>query len=190
MEKKLNQKLILALLVSIPSIALAHTGFLTQQSFMHGFTHPLSGWDHMLAMFAVGLIASQQSKRTQFWLPVAFITFMVLGGLIGMLHLYLPWIELGITLSVFFFGAFLWLPISIPIKLLTLFTALFAICHGHAHGNEMLMGSNALLYGMGFVAATALLHAIGMLLGWTMARFAKWVLPISGATLSLAAIWI
>jgi urease accessory protein len=41
----------------------------------------------------------------------------------------------------------------------------FAIFHGHAHGRELPEGTSALLYSVGFVVATGLLHAAGILLG-------------------------
>lgn len=42
---------------------------------------------------------------------------------------------------------------------------LVAIFHGYAHGSEMPGASNALAYGVGFVVATGLLHALGVLTG-------------------------
>ena len=43
--------------------------------------------------------------------------------------------------------------------------AFFAIFHGHAHGRELPEGTSALLYSLGFVVATGLLHALGILIG-------------------------
>jgi urease accessory protein len=43
--------------------------------------------------------------------------------------------------------------------------SLFALFHGHAHGAEMPASASGLLYGAGFVAATATLHTMGIGLG-------------------------
>jgi urease accessory protein len=39
---------------------------------------------------------------------------------------------------------------------------IFAVFHGHAHGVELPAGQNGLLYSMGFVVATGLLHGVGI----------------------------
>jgi urease accessory protein len=39
---------------------------------------------------------------------------------------------------------------------------LFAVFHGHAHGAELAAGESVLLYSMGFVVATGLLHGVGI----------------------------
>ena len=42
---------------------------------------------------------------------------------------------------------------------------LFGLFHGYAHGHELPPGQNALLYSLGFVLATGLLHATGITIG-------------------------
>ncbi len=46
------------LLTLTPALAQAHPLPGEVHSFMGGFTHPLRGWDHILAMVAVGLWAA------------------------------------------------------------------------------------------------------------------------------------
>jgi urease accessory protein len=41
----------------------------------------------------------------------------------------------------------------------------FGLFHGYAHGAELPPGQNALLYSIGFVLATGLLHATGISIG-------------------------
>ena len=41
----------------------------------------------------------------------------------------------------------------------------FAITHGHAHGTELPLGASGVLYSIGFVIATGLLHALGIGVG-------------------------
>jgi urease accessory protein len=47
--------------------------------------------------------------------------------------------------------------------------AFFAVFHGYAHGAEMPETVSGLAYGLGFVAATALLHAVGIGFGLAIA---------------------
>ncbi|MDJ0931126.1 HupE/UreJ family protein [Breoghania sp.] len=53
--------------------------------FSSGFEHPLTGADHFLAMFAVGLWGAQMGGRPVWSLPVAFPLIMVVGGIGGIL---------------------------------------------------------------------------------------------------------
>ncbi|MDP2781343.1 HupE/UreJ family protein, partial [Devosia sp.] len=50
---------------------------------------------------------------------------------------------------------------------------LFAIFHGHAHGVEMPIQATGLAYGAGFLLATALLHAGGILVGSLLGRLSR-----------------
>jgi urease accessory protein len=51
------------------------------------------------------------------------------------------------------------LAIAIPVVMV------FALFHGHAHGSELTPGADAVLYSLGFVVATGLLHALGIGIG-------------------------
>jgi urease accessory protein len=48
--------------------------------------------------------------------------------------------------------------------------AVFAVFHGHAHGAEGAGAGSFAGYAAGFVVATALLHAAGVVLGRTLER--------------------
>ena len=43
---------------------------------------------------------------------------------------------------------------------------LFAIFHGHAHGSEVPLDASGFEYGIGFMLATAVLHAVGIGIGF------------------------
>ena len=49
-----------------------------------------------------------------------------------------------------------------PLALGAVLVAAFAVLHGYVHGAELPGGSSAWLYGVGFVAATLILHGIGI----------------------------
>jgi urease accessory protein len=53
MNKNLSKSLLaLGLLVVLPNLASAHILPGTAHGFRDGFLHPLTGWDHLLAMIA------------------------------------------------------------------------------------------------------------------------------------------
>jgi urease accessory protein len=130
-----------------------------------GLSHPVSGLDHVLAMIAVGLWGAVLGPPAVWVLPVAFPLMMAFGGLMGLLGLPLPGVEIGIALSAIVLGAMVLAEVRPPLWLAALMVAAFAIFHGHAHGRELPAGASALLYSLGFVIATGLLHGVGILLG-------------------------
>jgi len=60
--------------------------------------------------------------------------------------------------------------VRLPATLSMGVVALFALFHGWAHGAEMPAMSTGLTYGAGFVLATALLHTVGLGLGFLLHR--------------------
>lgn len=163
-----------ALLALAPAIALAHqeTGQIT--GLLSGFEHPISGLDHVLAMIAVGLWGAVLGPPAIWVLPVAFPVVMAFGGLMGLLGFPLPGVEIGIAISAITLGAMVLAQLRPPLWLAAALVAFFAIFHGHAHGRELPEGTSALLYSLGFVAATGLLHLVGILIGeahrWSAGR--------------------
>lgn len=152
----------------LASPAVAHTGDGVAIGFLSGLGHPFSGLDHLLAMVAVGLWASQVGDRALFTLPVAFPGAMAFGGAAGSAGMTMPGAELGIAVSVLVLGLMIGLAIRLPLLGAAVLVAVFAILHGHAHGAELPEAADALAYGAGFIAATAALHLVGMGLGVTI----------------------
>jgi urease accessory protein len=106
MKKNLSKSLLaLSLLVFLPNIASAHVLTGTSHGFQDGFLHPLSGWDHLLAMIAVGLWAAQHRGRAVWLIPASFVGVMLLGGILGVAGVYVPGAELAIAISVLALGA-------------------------------------------------------------------------------------
>ena len=150
--------------------ALAHIVVDPTAGFAGGFSHPLSGPDHFLAMFAVGLWGAQMGGRSVWTLPVVFPLIMTLGGIAGMLGLPMPSVEVGIAISVLVLGlaiALAWRPVEIIPPLIV---AVFAIFHGYAHGAELPVAADPAAYATGFVLATGLIHVSGILVGLILAR--------------------
>jgi urease accessory protein len=157
-----------ALLALAPSVASAHPGH-DVDGLVHGFLHPLGGVDHIIAMVAVGLLAARLGGRALWLVPASFVAAMAAAGLAGMAGIGLPYVEAGITLSVVVLGAIVALRLTMPVAAAMALVAFFAVFHGYAHGIEMPETASGLAYGAGFMAATALLHGIGIGLGLMIA---------------------
>ncbi|HYI87708.1 MAG TPA: HupE/UreJ family protein [Burkholderiales bacterium] len=155
-----------AFLLLVPAAeALAHTDG-AAAGFASGFLHPLSGADHVVAMIAVGLWGAQLRAPAIWALPVAFPMMMALGGLLGLLGAPLPGVEIGIAASALVLGVLILLEARLALAAALVIVAAFAIFHGYAHGAELAPGTSAVAYSLGFVIATGLLHAVGILIGF------------------------
>jgi urease accessory protein len=152
-----------ALLLAGP--ASAHMGTGLPGGFVSGFEHPLSGFDHLLAMVSVGLWGAFLGRPLIIALPVLFPTVMAFGAVLGMAHTPMPPVEIGIALSVLTLGALIALAARAPIWVACLVVGLFALFHGYAHGAELPSAADPIGYAVGFVLATGLLHVAGIAIG-------------------------
>jgi urease accessory protein len=183
-------RLLLALAASaLPSLAYAHVGAGDTHGALHGFMHPLGGLDHVLVMVAVGVLAFRIGGRALWLVPLSFVGMMAVGGALGMAGVGLPFVEVGIGLSVVVLGLALAFGLALPLAAATALVGLFAVFHGHAHGAEMPAGASGFGYGLGFVLATALLHAVGIGLGFVLGDSgtvrARRVTQIAGGAMTL-----
>ena len=157
-------------------VAWAHVEGGQAAGFFTGLQHPWSGLDHILAMIAVGLWGAQLGNPAMWLLPVIFPMVMSMGAMLGLLGLPLPGIEIGIALSAILLGAMVSGEVRPRLTVAAVLVGFFAIFHGHAHGTELPPGQSGLLYSMGFVFATGILHALGITLGlihcWPAGRLA------------------
>lgn len=166
------RKLSLATLAAtIPAAAFAHTGPGAHSGFMAGLGHPVGGTDHVLAMVAVGLWAAVVGGRALWALPVAFVTGMVGGGLMGFEGLPLPGVEPMIMASIVILGVLAALAARLPVAISAGICLLFGMFHGHAHGAEG-PETGMLGYAAGFVLSTAALHLGGIAAGLGLMRLA------------------
>lgn len=155
--------LALSVLIALqPGMAFAHTGLNGAAGFAQGLLHPVSGADHLLAMVAVGLWASQAGGRAMWAIPSVFLAAMVLGGGLGIAGVPVPYVEEGILASVLVFGLLAAGASRLPLSWSVPAVGLLASLHGHAHGVELPADIGAVPYTVGFVAATALLHGAGL----------------------------
>ena len=157
--------LLLLLVLIMPATVFAHTKGGEALGFLSGLRHPVSGLDHVLAMIAVGLWGAQLGAPAVWLLPVTFPMVMAFGGMLGLMGLRLPGIEVGIAFSAIALGVAVLGEVRPRLEVAAVLVAVFAIFHGHAHGTELPPGANGMLYSIGFVVATGTLHAAGITLG-------------------------
>jgi len=153
-----------------PLLAWAHEETGQAAGFLAGLSHPVSGLDHVMAMVAVGFWGAQLGAPALWALPVAFPMVMAVGGMLGLMGIPLPGVELGIALSAVALGAMVLGEVKAALPAAAGLVGFFAIFHGHAHGTELPDGASGLYYSIGFVMATGLLHAAGIAFGMIHAR--------------------
>jgi len=161
-------------LVLMTQAAEAHGGH--GGGFTSGLLHPVTGWDHVIAMVAVGLWGAFLGRPAIWVLPVVFPLVMAFGGALGILGVPVPQVETGIALSAVVLGLLVAGAARLPLIWAGVIVGLFAIFHGHAHGTELPAAANPFAYALGFVVATGCLHVLGILFGtlsqWNAGRFA------------------
>lgn len=161
----MRRTLLAAALCLLPAAALAHAGGGIAGGFAGGFLHPLLGPDHVAAMVAVGLWGAFLGPPAIYLLPVVFPLVMACGGILGILGVPLPGVEVGIALSAAILGLMVALAARPPLWVAALLVGIFAIFHGYAHGAEVPDGADAVAFFSGFVIATGLLHLCGIAFG-------------------------
>jgi urease accessory protein len=152
-----------------PSMAAAHPGH--GADFHSGWMHPFMGIDHLLAMVAVGLLAVRIGGRGWWVLPAVFLGSMFVGGVAATTGFNLPGVEIAIMTSVLVLGVLLAAARVVPLWLGVGLVALFAFFHGHAHATEMVANGSLAPVAGGFLLATAVLHASGILAGMALAAW-------------------
>lgn len=182
------------LAILTPAVAFAHTGVGDTSGFVHGFGHPISGLDHVLAMVMVGVFAWQLGGRALWLLPTTFVAVMATAGALGIAGIGIPFVEIGIAVSVVVLGAIVAFELKAPTVAAMGLVGLFAVFHGHAHGAEIPENAGGVAYAAGFIIATALLHLAGISAGFligkasehygsAVVRLAGWLATVAGVVL-------
>src|SRR5688500_5208538 len=172
---KVRAAITVLLILAWASPTLAHTGSVAE-GFAGGLAHPLLGPDHVIAMVAVGLWGAFLGPPAIYTLPLVFPLVMAAGGVLGILGLPLPGVEIGIATSAVMLGMMVALAAQPPLWIAAVLVGAFATFHGYAHGAELPPGADAVGYSVGFVMATGCLHlagiAFGLLAYWPAGRIA------------------
>jgi urease accessory protein len=178
--------LLLAMVAVIaPDSAFAHSGD-GAGGFLGGVTHPLFGPDHVVAMVAVGLWGAFLGPPAMWLLPVVFPLVMALGGVLGIIGLPLPHVEIAIAASAIVLGLMVALAARPSLWIAAVLVGGFAIFHGYAHGAELPAGADPVAYSVGFVLATGCLHLAGIAFG-LLARWPAGLMAVRAAGGAIAA---
>jgi urease accessory protein len=155
---------LILLILALSTVAYAHPGH-GLSDLKAGLLHPLTGIDHLLMIFAVGLWAAQDKSRNVFYLPIIFMSALIGGATLSQVWPFLPLVEVGVSFSVVIVG----LCLSFFLNPSTLFAGfivgIMGILHGYSHGLELPGSASAATYGGGFLIMTGLLHLGGIAFG-------------------------
>jgi urease accessory protein len=168
MIRNLNTNLLVYIVMFVacmPGIALAHSAE-SGASLFDGMLHPALGLDHLLAMVSVGVLSAQIGGRAIWSVPTTFVAVMAFGGFLGFEGISLISVESGIGFSVVVLGIAIAAAKRIPVIIAMIFVGFFAIFHGYAHGAEMPVMSDPIYYALGFLSGTAVIHLLGVLIGY------------------------
>jgi len=177
------------LLLMAASPAFGHTGGGVVGGFVGGFTHPVFGADHVVAMVAVGLWGAFLGAPAIWLLPIVFPLVMALGGVVGIIGIPIPGVEIGVAISAVVLGLMVALAARPPLWVAAILVGAFAVFHGHAHGTELPPGTDAVAFSVGFVVATGFLHLSGIAFGLS-ARWpaGKLAVRAAGGAIALAGV--
>jgi len=175
---KASRFLPLALLAA--PLAQAHPGH-GPADLAAGLVHPFTGFDHLLAMVAVGLWAFQLGGRARWALPAAFVAAMAVGAVSGIAGFVPPGVEWAILASVFIFGLLIAGAARLPLVAGVALVSLAGAFHGFAHGAELPAQSGALQFLGGMIVGTAFLHAVGLAAGLLARRHSLAAVRWAGA---------
>ena len=178
-----------AALLAFPSPLAAHEGG-AAAGLLSGLLHPISGLDPGLARLAVGIWGAQLGPPAVWVLPVTFPLVMAFGGMLSLVGVPVPGVEIGIGLSALLLGLMVALEQRPDLRAAAVLVGFFAIFHGYAHGAELPEGQSGILYSIGFVVSTGTLHASGIGVGlihrWDRGKRA---LRIAGAGIAAGGAW-
>lgn len=155
--------------------ASAHPLHGSAAGFTSGLSHPLTGWDHLLAMLAIGVWAAQLGGRARWGVPAAFVIILGLAAVAARGMGPVPLLEQGVAATVLALGLLIGTATRLPVAAGMALAAGFALFHGYAHGTELPVGGNFPAYGAGFMLTSAALPLAGLGLGLAATRFpAPW----------------
>ena len=157
-------------------------------SWWQSFAQVISEPEHLLAMLTLGAWAAQLGGRAAWVLPATFLLAATFGSALGATTVALPWAEAGAAASVVILG----LPLAAAgrpaLSTAALVVGLLALVHGYENGLEMPPAANPLLYQLGFMAAAALLHLLGLGLGWAALPIGPWAGRLGGTAVALTGV--
>lgn len=99
--------------------------------------HHLHQLDHLLAVLAVGAWTAQMGGKAFLWVPLAFLSILFLGLILGLEQIQIPYAELGIGLSIILLGTAIAFNRQVCILIASIGLTLFGLFHGFIHTPEI-----------------------------------------------------
>lgn len=196
MKKNMLRLIVMLCLLPLSATVLAHTGHdHGGSSLISGLLHPLTGLDHLIVMLAIGLWAvsstADQTVRPALRSVQIFLPIMLTGAVLAMAGIKLPAIETGIAASLLVMGLLLFSMVKVSRVFSVSLISLFALIHGYAHGLEMPLKADPVLYTGGFLLMTMVLQLSGARLGRLIQQVQmKWLCRAAGVLASGAGAWL
>jgi urease accessory protein len=135
---------------------------------LFGFQHPMTGWDHCLALVAIGAVATL-SFRKKAILPAAYMGALLAGGWMTLHGMALPQVPMLAASVIAVAAVALVLRKSAMRWLMTGATTLFGLAQGALHAAWVAVPQTLCSYAVGFALASLLL----MLAGGLLAKMAQ-----------------
>lgn len=130
------------------------------EGLLSGLAHPVIGFDHLVFVIAIGLLAAITQQGMA---PIlAFLGTAALGTGIHLLSFNLPMPEVFIALSVLALGAMLAFSKKLPLPTFLSFAALAGLFHGYAYG-ESIMGAETTPIGAYLIGFTLIQLVIALI---------------------------
>lgn len=150
--------------------AAAHPGAAPAHGLEAGFLHPLSGLDHLTAMVALGYWAANMRGMALWQWPLAFLSFLLFGAMSAQGLAPVPFAEWAVLISALVMAGLAAFRFRLPNGIALSVIAVSALAHGHVHGRELAFDLSDPGVPLGFIAATAALHVLGVLLAYLTSR--------------------
>jgi urease accessory protein len=158
-----------SLLITITAFAL-HAEWVKGKPFIQGLSMPVHGLDHMLVTFAVGLIAVQIGGHALWAVPAAFSLLLLLGGVLNVSGIAVPFAEHGIFATIIVLGGLLASRKQLPLLAGLAVVAFFAMFHGIALVGEGPHNAWFSVFTAGCLIAAWAVLGSGMIVGLLLKR--------------------
>lgn len=148
------------LLLLVPGQVQAHAALAGGNDFYAGLLHPISAFEYVVPLLALGLLAGQQEEQLRVSVPFVCAAAVVAGATLLLLWLPSPtWVQDANTAMALLMGIFVaaaWPP---PRLLFLGFAAMLGLGLGYLHGLEMAPGIRPHLF-VGGVAVSIVLSLL------------------------------
>lgn len=185
----IKNMMLLVTMLAFPAMSFAHPGH-DMANFASGFSHPLTGIDHLLVMLAVGYWAGLSANAARWQVPSLFVVFMLGGVALGSIMSALAYVEVAIAVSVLAMGLVILLSTAVNRIWQWLLTTVFALMHGFVHGQELVAAGNGMASVAGMLLATAGLLGLGVYLASYKAQIGSLVQRIFAVVLTLSGTYL